>query len=112
MNKETLFSKKRVRLYHAFNSGEPWLHASNKYWFTDNDKGKHAHCEFTFLLWSKNKEFPEIFKTLNDSIQSTELADWYLYEVKPYRFIMPGPRFAVEPVLIDTPSNSKRKNNF
>ena len=98
----TMFSKKGIRLYCAFNGGNPWLHTSNKHWFTDNDKGKHAHCQFTFLLWTKDKKFPEIFKKLNDNveIQPVDSGKWYLYKVKPYRFIIPGRQFGVEPVLI------------
>jgi hypothetical protein len=102
-----MFSKKGVHLYCAFDVGAPWLHVANEYWFTDNNKGKHAHCEFTFLVWTKEKEFPEIFKTMNDSIQPVDLRDWNLYEVKPYRFIIPGTRFGVEPVLIEKSVNQK-----
>jgi hypothetical protein len=97
----TMFSKKGVRLYFAWDWGEPWLHATNKHWFIDHDKGKHAHCQFTFLLWEKEKEIPNIFKTLNDST-AIHLGNWNLYGVKPYRFIMPGKYFGVEPVLIDS----------
>jgi hypothetical protein len=102
----TMFSKKGIRLYSTFDGGDPWLHVSNKYWFTDNNKGKHAHCKFTFILWSKDKELPEIFKNMNDSLQPVELGDKYLYKVKPYRFIIPGTQFGVEPILID--DNQKR----
>jgi len=52
-------------------------------------------------LWSSKKELPEIFKTMNDSIHSVELDKWRLYQVKPYRFIIPGTRFQIDPVLID-----------
>jgi len=97
----SMFSKKGVRLYSAFNGGDPWFHVANKNWFTDNDQGRYAHCEFTFLLWSSKKELPEIFKTMNDSIHSVELDKWRLYQVKPYRFIIPGTRFQIDPVLID-----------
>jgi len=98
----TMFSKKKVRLYYSWDWGEPWLHATNKHWFIDQDKGKYAHCEFTFLVWGKEKEIPKIFKRLNDgvTIQPVDLGKWHLYEVKPYRFIIPGPQFGVEPVLI------------
>ena len=100
----TMFSKKGVRLYYAWDWGEPWLHVTNKHWFIDQDKGKYAHCKFTFLIWGKEKEIPKIFKRLNDgeTIQPVDLGNWHLYEVKPYRFIIPGPQFGVEPVLIDT----------
>jgi len=101
----TMFSKKGVRLYCVKKWGEPWLHVSNKYWFIEHNKGKHAHCEFTFLLWSKDVEVAPIYVELFgiDSIQPIELNDWHLYKVKPYRFIMPGTRFGVEPVIIQTP---------
>ena len=102
----TMFSKKGIRLYCTFDGGDPWLHASNKHWFTDNDKGKYAHCQFTFLLWTKEKEIPAFFKENND-IQPIEAGTWCLYHVAPYRYIMPGYRFKIEPVLIDTSSNSK-----
>ena len=107
----TMFSKKGVRLYSAWNWGEPWLHVSNKYWFIDHDKGKHAHCEFTFLLWEKETEVPEIFKKMNDSLQAVELGNFYLYEVNPYRFIIPGSQFGIEPVLIlDNMIRDERKS--
>jgi hypothetical protein len=96
----TMFSKKKIRLYCVFAGGDPWLHAANKYWFTDNDKGKHAHCEFTFFVWSKEKEIPNFFQTENQVIHSIDLDKWNLYQVAPYRYITPGIRFKVEPVLI------------
>jgi hypothetical protein len=102
--KVTMFSKKGVRLHSSFDGGDPWLHVQNKNWFTDNNKGKHAHCEFTFIIWSKEKEFPEIFRSMNDTILPIDIGNWNLYQVKPYRFIIPGPRFGVEPVLIEKPS--------
>ena len=100
----TMFSKKGVRLYCVKKWGEPWLHVSNKYWFIEHNKGKHAHCEFTFLLWSNDVEVAPIYVELFgiDSIQPIELNDWHLYKVKPYRFIMQGTRFGVEPVIIQT----------
>jgi hypothetical protein len=100
----TMFSKKNVRLYCAFEGGNPWLHAANKHWFIERDKGEHAHCEFTFLVWTAGMEIPEIFITMNDSIQPVALGEWNLFEVKPYRFIIPGSRFHVEPVLIERSS--------
>jgi len=103
----TMFSKKGIRLYSAWDWGEPWLHAVNKHWFIDHDKGKHAHCEFTFLLWNKEKEIPKFYKMMNDSIQPIGIGNWYLYTVKPYRFIRPGLQFGTEPVLIDASSNSE-----
>jgi len=106
----TMFSKKGVRLYRVHALGVPSMHVSNKHWFIDHNKGRHAHCEFAFLLWSKDEEIPDIFKTLNEdiNIQPIDLDKWYLYEVKPYRFIMPGTQFRVEPVLIDTSSGHKQ----
>jgi len=95
----TMFSKKEVRLYFVFHKGNPWLHVSNKHWFTDNDKGKHAHCEFTFLLWHKNDEIPNFFKTENADVQPVELANWHLYHVAPYRYVWQNNR--MEPVLIE-----------
>jgi len=103
----TMFSKKGVRLHCAFPGGDPWLHVSNKHWFTDNDKGKHAHCEFTFIVWSKDVEVPPFFRE-NSEMQPIDLGDWYLYQIAPYRFIMPGHRFAIDPVLIDTSYNKKK----
>ena len=101
----TMFSKKGVRLYHAHPGGDPWLHVVNKHWFTDNNKGKHAHCEFTFLLWSKTEEIPVFFQTTNPDIQPTDLDRWNLYHVAPYRFIIPGVRFKIDPILIDSSDN-------
>jgi hypothetical protein len=101
----TMFSKEGVRLYCVFDSGSPWLHASNRHWFTDNDKGKHAHCKFTFLLWSKEKETPAFFKITNPNIQPIDLGNWYLYHVAPYRFIMQADW--LNPILIDNASNFK-----
>ena len=98
----TMFSKKGIRLYCTFAGGDPWLHAANKHWFTDNDKGKHAHCEFTFLLWSKENELPEFFRTTNIDPNPVDMGDWYLYHVAPYRYIIPGIRFKLDPVLIDS----------
>jgi len=103
----TMFSKKGVRLYCAWDWGEPWLHATNKHWFIDHDKGKHAHCEFTFLLWDKEKEIHEVFTRINDTLKPIELGNWYLYNVKPYRFVSPGSWFGVEPVLIDKSANQE-----
>jgi len=103
----TMFSKKGIRMYCTFAGGDPWLHVSNKYWFTDNNKGKHAHCEFTFFLWSKDKDVPDFFKENND-LQPIDLDNWNLYHVAPYRFIIPGVRFAIDPILIDT----SHKNNL
>ncbi len=103
----TMFSKKGVRLHCAFPGGDPWLHVSNKYWFTDNDKGKHAHCKFTFIVWTKGNEVPVFFKENND-LQPVDLENWNLYEVAPYRFIIPGQRLHVEPVLIDTSSKCRK----
>ena len=96
----TLFSKNGIRLYCAWDCGAPWLHVSNKYWFTDNDKGKYAHCKFTFLVWDKDKEIPDFFKMTNPDVQPIDLGNWYLYQVAPYRYIMPGIQFALDPVLI------------
>ena len=104
----TMFSKKGIRLYCTFAGGDPWLHASNKHWFTDNDKGKHAHCEFTFLLWTKEQEIPEFFRTTNIDPNPVDVGDWYLYHVAPYRYIMPGIRFAIDPVLIDSCADVKK----
>ena len=95
----TMFSKKEVRLYFVFHKGHPWLHVSNKHWFTDNDKGRHAHCKFTFLLWHKDDEIPDFFKTENADIQPVELSNWHLYHVAPYRYIWRNNR--MEPVLIE-----------
>ena len=103
----TMFSKKGIRLYSAFDGGDPWLHAANKNWFTDHDIGKHAHCLFSFLLWTKEKDTPVFFKENND-LQPVELDNWYLYYVKPYRFIMPGYRFKIDPVLIDESANPNK----
>jgi len=108
----TMFSKKEVRLYCTFAGGDPWLHVANKHWFTDNDKGKHAHCEFTFLLWSKEKEIPDFFKTTNPDIQPTDLGQWNLYHVAPYRFIIPGVRFKIDPILIDSLEKYDNQNLF
>jgi hypothetical protein len=107
----TMFSKKGVRLYCAFDDGIPWLHVANKHWFIDNYKGKHAQSEFTFLLWTKGKDIPEILKTMNDTIYPVELSKWYLFEVKPYRFLISGTQFRVESVLIDTSSNEALNND-
>jgi len=98
----SMFSKKGLRLYCSWDSGNPWLHVSNKYWFTDNDKGRHAHCEFTFFLWSKHKEVPAFFKDNND-LQPIDLGDWNLYFVAPYRFIQS--EYRLDPVLIDKSTN-------
>jgi len=100
----TMFSKKGVRLHFAFPGGDPWLHVANKNWFIDHDKGKHAHCEFTYLLWSKDSEIPEFFKAENPDVQPVDLGDWYLYIVAPYRFVMKNRLY---PVLIDTQTNLK-----
>jgi len=96
----TMFSKKGVRIYCTYAGGDPWLHVSNKHWFTDNDKGRHAHCEFTFFMWSKDKDVPVFFEE-NNELQPIDLERWNLYHVAPYRYIIPGVRFNVEPVLID-----------
>ena len=98
----TMFSKKGLRIYCSWDSGNPWLHASNKYWFTDNDKGRHAHCEFTFFLWSKHKEVPDFFKDNND-LQPIDLGNWNLYFVAPYRFI--ESEYRLTPVLIEKSAN-------
>jgi hypothetical protein len=98
----TMFSKKGIRLYCAFDGGTPWLHASNHHWFTDNNTGKHAHCKFTFLLWSKDKEIPEFFRITNPELEPIELYDWNLYYVVPYRYMMQGTRLSDNPVLIDS----------
>jgi len=98
----TMFSKKGVRLYYVWDTGGPWLHVSNKHWFTDNDKGKHAHCKFTFLIWSKEKEIPEFFRETNPDIQPIDLENWNLYHVEPYRYVIPGERYGIDPVLIDS----------
>jgi hypothetical protein len=106
----TMFSKKGVRVHYAEPWGEPSFFVANKHWFIDRNKGKHANSEFTFLLWPKEEEIPEIFKTLNKgvTIQPIELGNWYLYEVKPYRFIMPGTHFKTEPVLIEASPNFEK----
>ena len=96
----TMFSKKGVRLHCVFRGGYPWVHVANKHWFIDHDKGKHAHCEFTYLLWSKGEEIPEFFKTANPDVQPIDLGNWDLYQVVPYRFVWQNNR--MEPVLIDT----------
>jgi hypothetical protein len=101
----TMFSKKRLRLYCVHDTGIPWLHVSNKYWFTDNEKGKYAHCEFTFLLWTKEKEIPKFTQTTNPDLQPVEIGKWYLYHVAPYRFTNQDNR--LQPILIDSVSHRK-----
>jgi hypothetical protein len=98
----TMFSKKGIRLYAVFANGSPWLHVSNRYWFTDNNKGRHAHCEFTFLLWLEEKEIPDFFKEIN-GIQSIDIEKWNLIHVAPYRYIQPENGSALKLVLIDDP---------
>lgn len=101
----SMFSKKGIRLYFVWDGGDPWLHASNKHWFIDHDKGKHAHCEFTFLLWTKEKEIPNFFTMENKDIQPTDIGDWSLYQVAPYRYMDEKP---LRPVLIDTTFRQKQ----
>jgi hypothetical protein len=100
----TMFSKKGVRLYCAWDNGNPKMIASNKYWFTDNDKGRHSHCEFTFFVWFKDVETPDFFKD-NNNLQAVDLGNWNLYQVVPYKFIDFGDRLS--PVLIDSTKTLK-----
>jgi hypothetical protein len=97
----TMFSKKGVRLYCTYQGGYGRLHVSNKYWFIDNGKGKHAHRKFTFFVWSKGNELPAFFEE-NNNLQPVDLENWNLYEVAPYRYIQAESR--IEPVLTNTSS--------
>jgi hypothetical protein len=84
--KVTMFSKKNIRVYTMRKNLSPWLHVSNKHWFIDSDKGKHAHCQFTYLIWKEGTELPDFFKKANPELQPVNIAGYDIYEVAPFRF--------------------------
>jgi hypothetical protein len=94
-----MFSRKGVHLYCVWDGGFPRDHITNRYWYADNDNVKHAHREFTFLVWKKEDEIPDFFKASNPAVQFVEIEDWRFYQVKPYRC-----QSDLHLVLIDTSS--------
>jgi len=96
--KLTFFSKKGIRSYFVFDCGTPWLHATNKHWFIFHDKGKYAHCEFTYIIWEESKELPVFFKNANPDTQPVKIAGYNLYKVVPFRFTETNWH---EPILIN-----------
>lgn len=81
----TMFSKQNIRIYSVLDNGVAGLHVSNKKWFTGGGKGRYGNPEFTFILWSSEKELPAFFKNENIPYnQRDRIGKYTLYEVQPF----------------------------
>ena len=97
--KITMFSKTKMRVYTMNGNSAPWLHAINKHWLIDSDKGKYAHCQFTYLIWHKDADLPDFFKNANPDSRPISLGGYHLYKVAPFRF---NEKDWWTPILINT----------